>query len=59
MKIEHDVVDVEAYAKKGEKPPKAKSYQIRIDNQKYTVETRSLTGRELLTLAGKRPPRVL
>ena len=53
--IELDVVDIEEYAKKGEKPPKAKRYQIRIDNQKYTVEVRSMTGRELLTLAGKTP----
>mgnify|MGYP002779632488 CR=1 FL=1 len=53
--IELDVIDIEEYAKKGEKPPKAKRYQIRIDKQKYTVEVRSMTGRELLTLAGKTP----
>ncbi len=53
--IEFDVVDIEEYAKKGEKPPKTKRYQIRIDTQKYTVEVRSMTGRELLTLAGKSP----
>lgn len=53
--IKHDVIDIEEYAKKGEKPPKAKRYQIRIDKQKYTVEVHSMTGRELLTLAGKTP----
>ena len=53
--IELDVVDIEAYAKAGRKPPKAKRYQIRIDKQKYVVEKSAMTGRELLTLAGKTP----
>ena len=53
--IELDVIDIEEYAKKGEKPPKAKSYRIRIDKEKHTVKARSMTGRELLTLAGKTP----
>ncbi len=53
--IELDIVDIEEYAKKGQKPPKAKRYQIRIDKQKYVVKVSSMTGGELLTLAGKTP----
>lgn len=52
---EIEVVDIEEYAKKGVKPPKAKSYNIRIDKQKYTIKAQSITGRELLTLAGMSP----
>ncbi len=53
--IELDVVDIEEYSKKGQIPPKAKRYQIRIDKEKHTVAVSSMTGRELLTLAGKTP----
>ena len=31
-------------------------YQIRIDSMKYIVDVQSMTGRELLNLAGKQPP---
>lgn len=50
-----DVVDLEEYAKAGRKPPRARSYRIRIDKQHFTVEATGMTGRELLTLAGKTP----
>lgn len=51
-----DVTDLEECAKAGRKPPLAKIYRIRIDKQKYDVNASSLTGRELLELAGKCPP---
>lgn len=50
-----ELVDLEEYAIKGHKPPKAKRYRIRIDGQKYTVDVPSMTGRQLLELAGKTP----
>ena len=53
--VELEIVNIEEHAKKGEKPPKAKRYEIRIDKEKYTVDVSSMTGRELLTLAGKTP----
>ena len=53
--ITDEVVDLEEYAKAGRKPPRARRYRIRIDKQQYTVEVSSMTGRELLTLAGKTP----
>src|SRR4051812_45039539 len=48
--------DLEQLAKAGQKPPRAKRYRIRIDDQHYIVEKPSITGRELLVLAGKNPP---
>lgn len=50
-----EVIDIEEYAKSGRKPPRARAYRIRIDKQIYTVEAQAMTGRELLTLAGKIP----
>lgn len=49
-------VDLEQVAKAGGKPPKAKRYRIRIDDQYYVVNQASMTGAELLKLAGKTPP---
>lgn len=51
-----DLVDIEECAKAGRKPPKAHRYRIRIDKQHHVVEVPSMTGRELLVLAGKTPP---
>lgn len=53
---EHDdVVDIEEYSKSGKPVPEAKKYVIRIDKTKYEVTNPTITGRELLNLAGKRP----
>ena len=49
-------IDLEALAKTGHRPPKAKRYKIRIDRQYYIVKVSHMTGRELLVLAGKMPP---
>ena len=43
-----ELVDLEECASKGQKPPKAKQYRIRIDGQKYVVDVPSMTGRQLL-----------
>ncbi|HEX6909507.1 MAG TPA: multiubiquitin domain-containing protein [Longimicrobium sp.] len=51
-----EIVDVEEYAKEGKVPPSGARYRIRIDKQKFEVDAASMTGRELLELAGKRPP---
>lgn len=51
-----DEVVLEEYAARGERPPHARRYRIRIDRQNYTVEVSHLLGREILTLAGKTPP---
>lgn len=51
-----DEVVLEEYASRGEQPPRARRYRIRIDRQNYTVEVSHMLGREILTLAGKTPP---
>jgi hypothetical protein len=50
-------VDIEQNAKAGGgKPPPAERYRIRIDDKHYVVDKPTITGAELLTLAGKTPP---
>lgn len=48
-------VDIEACAQAGHDAPKAKRYRIRIDRQKHVIDRPSVTGRELLAVAGKQP----
>jgi len=50
-----DEVDVEEFGKRGERPPRARRYRIRIDKAVFVVDHAVVTGRELLTLAGKVP----
>jgi hypothetical protein len=49
-------VDVEECSKRGERPPHAKRYRIRIDKLHFVVEKRKITGLELLELVGLTPP---
>lgn len=49
------VIDLEEHAKAGKNPPKAERYRIRIDKERYVVSSPCLSGRELLSLAGKAP----
>lgn len=51
-----EIVDVEEYGQANRPVPRARRYRIRIDKKKYDVEVSGMTGRELLTLAGKLPP---
>jgi len=51
----NEIIEIETYVKKGEKPPKGRKYKIRIDNEKYVVKTEEMTGRQLLDLADKNP----
>lgn len=50
------IVDIEQYTKEGKKIPHAEQYKIRIDKEKYVVDVPEMTGRQLLELAGKKPP---
>ena len=50
-----DVIDLEEYAKLGKRPPLAKGYRIKINGDPYVVHDPTLTGREVLTLAGLLP----
>jgi len=49
-------VDLEQHAKSGKNPPRAKRYRIRVDDRFFVVTQHSMTGREILILAGKTPP---
>lgn len=49
------VVDLEEFCKEDKMVPKGKKYQIRIDKEKYVVNSSDITGKQLLALAGKTP----
>ncbi len=49
------IVDVEEYAKSGEKKPKCNKFRIKIDKEKFVVNVPEMTGWQLLELAGKKP----
>ena len=55
-KVLDEVIDIEEFAKRGEPPPLAKAYRIRVNGEKFTVEKAEPTGREILTIAGLTPP---
>ena len=49
-------IDLEQHARSGHKPVRAKRYRIRVDDRYFVVHQHSMTGREILQLAGKVPP---
>src|SRR5687768_17068226 len=58
VEVEVEEVEIEEHTNKAsgkEKPPKAKKYIIRVDKTKFPLEVTGMTGREILTLAGKTP----
>lgn len=55
MEGKEEVIDIESYAKEGKKVPKGKRYRIRVDRENFIVDVECLTGKEILTLAGKTP----
>jgi hypothetical protein len=56
LESETDIIDIEEFVLAGKEIPHGKKYRIRIDKIKYTVNIHSMTGRQLLVLAGKNPP---
>jgi hypothetical protein len=50
-----ELIDIEEYAKRGERPPRAKNYRFRVDDHHYTTEKSELTGRQVLAFAAKTP----
>jgi hypothetical protein len=51
-----DIVDLEEYAKRGERPPLSKGYRIKVNGEPFVVHDPMPTGRAILTLAGLIPP---
>ena len=52
---ELEEVEIEEFAKRGEHVPPAKRYVIRVDKEKFTVQTPTITGVKILALAAKTP----
>ncbi len=50
-----DVIDLEEYAKKGERPPLATGYRIKINGEYFIVHNPVVSGAAILTLAGLLP----
>ncbi len=48
-------IDIEEFAKKNKPVPNGKRYKIKVDREKYVTDQECLTGKEILTLAGKTP----
>lgn len=51
-----EIADLEEYTKKGQQPPRCRGYRFKVNGQPYVVEDPIVTGREVLTIAGKIPP---
>jgi hypothetical protein len=52
LEIEIDILE---YAERGEEVPHAKAYHVRIDGERYRIDTHDPKGMALLELVGKRP----
>lgn len=50
-----DIVDLEQFAERGERPPLARGYRLKINGDPYVVHDPKPTGRAILTLAGLLP----
>lgn len=50
-----EIIDLELYAASGQKPPKGKKYEFKVDDQKLTSDSETLLGSEILEKAGKTP----
>lgn len=53
---EIEIIDLEEYSKSNRVPDKNKRYRIKVDRQQFVVEVESMTGMQILELAGKIPP---
>ena len=50
---ESDSIDLEECGKNARKPPKGRKYRIRVDGDRHVVDSATITGSEILGLAGK------
>ena len=48
-----DAIDLEECGKNDRRPPKGHKYRIRIDGDKYTVDSEKITGADILALVEK------
>lgn len=54
--VSDEIADLEEYTKKGQRVPRCRGYRFKVNGQPYVVEDPVITGREVLTIAGKTPP---
>jgi len=50
-----EIADLEEYAKQGKEPPLSRGYRFKVNGEPYVVSDPIITGREVLTIAGKTP----
>lgn len=48
-------IEIEVFVREGKEIPHARRYRIRVDRHQYVVHSHTITGREILALAGKTP----
>lgn len=51
-----EIADLEEYARQGKQPPHCRGYRIRVNGKPFEVHDPKPTGREILLLAGYKPP---
>ena len=51
-----EVINLEELAKAGKEVPRATRYRIRVDKTQVVVDGPTITGAQILTVAGKVPP---
>ncbi len=54
-----EVIEIEEFVKASKPIPKGKKYAIRIDREKYIWHNETITGEQILQLAGKNPARFM
>lgn len=54
--LEDEIIDLEWAAQKGHKPPKGKKYRYKVDGVPFISDAETVTGKEILSKAGKLPP---
>ena len=54
--ISEEIADLEDYARRGVAPPHCRGYKIKVNGDPFVVHNRTITGREVLELAGLTPP---
>jgi len=53
--MSQNIIDIEEFSKENKPIPQGCKYKIKIDKAKYVVDQSTITGREILELAGKTP----
>lgn len=48
-------IDIAEYNKAGKEIPKSHKYKLKVNQKEYATDMESLTGREILQIAGKEP----